>query len=417
MIKRIDNANMSRRFRRSAPALGLVVAGFLTIAAGAMYVRLEVENVPVDRLVTNMEALVAASPTDARLKFNLARVHAMAFVSKKSDVPILKKHEKEGVWFGNEPANVPFGRIEPGRPEQQAAARAHLEKAIALYAEAIAGHQVPTNPVVPNERTAEHFELRAARQLDLTMRLGYAWCIEQSGDRTKAIAEYRDVLTRAWAVEEDKGPAALWAAVTPEAFSYLRPLLDREKDSAELALWDERAKRISRMPRAVTPIAIPLRDDMTIDDVVAPEARVRFDADGTGRSLTWTWIQRDAGWLVYDQRGTKNVTSALQWFGSVTFWMFWDNGYEPLRALDDNRDGLLDGRELEHLAIWRDRNQDGVTDPGEFASLSEWKIDSLSCEYEVPDDARVAAMSRRGVTFTDGRVRPTWDVILRAHVP
>jgi hypothetical protein len=191
-------------------------------------------------------------------------------------------------------------------------------------------------------------------------------------------------------------------------------LLDPDKDAAELAHWNQRASAISVKPRPVTPIAIPLREGMTIDDAIAPRARVRFDADGTGRARTWTWIGRDAGWLVYDQRGTRKITSALQWFGNVTFWMFWTNGYEPLRALDDNRDGQLSGRELEHFAIWRDVNQDGVTDAGEFLPLPAWKIQSLSCEYEVPDDARIAAMSRRGVTFEDGRVRPTWDVILRA---
>jgi len=390
---------MSQHSRRVAPALALLVASLVTMTAVALHVRVETENVPIDRLVTNLEALVAASPADARLKFNLARVHAMAFATKGVEVPTWKGRQKEGVWFGYEPSNIPYGRVEPGRAEQQAAARAHLEKAIALHAEVIAAHQ----------QSGASFP-----SFDLMVRLGYAWCIAQSGDRTKAIAEYRDVLARGWKAEAARGPAALWPAITPEAFFYLRPLLDREKDAAELAMWDERATRISRMPRAVTPIAIPLRDGMTIHDVIAPHARVRFDADGSGRSLTWTWISPDAGWLVYDQRGTRTVTSALQWFGSVTFWLFWTNGYEAMTALDDNRDGKLEGRELEHLAIWRDLDQNGVTDREEFAPLSAWKILSLSCEYEVPDDARMAAMSRSGVRFADGRVRPTWDVILRA---
>jgi hypothetical protein len=221
------------------------------------------------------------------------------------------------------------------------------------------------------------------------------------------------VLNRAWQEESAARSLGLGPRITPEAFSYLRPLLDPQKDAAELALWKDRAATIDRMPRAITPIAIPLRDGMTIDDLVAPTARVRFDADGTGLQREWSWISRDAGWLVYDQRGTREITSALQWFGSVTFWLFWENGYQPMRALDDNRDGRLEGPELEHLAIWQDRNLNGVTDRGEFASLADWQIVSLSWNHVLLDDARVVAMAPRGVTFRDGRVQPTWDVVLR----
>ena len=46
----------------------------------------------------------------------------------------------------------------------------------------------------------------------------------------------------------------------------------------------------------------------------------------------------------------------------VTFWIFWDNGYEALQSLDDNQDGKLEGDELKGLAIWQDRNCDGISD-------------------------------------------------------
>ena len=75
------------------------------------------------------------------------------------------------------------------------------------------------------------------------------------------------------------------------------------------------------------------------------------------------------------------ITSALQWFGNVTFWLFWSNGYEPMRALDDNADGELSGAELRHLAIWHDRNRDGVSDAGEVRPLAAHGIVALSCRY------------------------------------
>jgi hypothetical protein len=53
-----------------------------------------------------------------------------------------------------------------------------------------------------------------------------------------------------------------------------------------------------------------------------------------------------------------------------TGWLFWSNGYEALRALDDNGDGELRGAELWKLAIWRGRNQNGVSEKGEVSPLT-----------------------------------------------
>src|SRR5438445_365240 len=110
------------------------------------------------------------------------------------------------------------------------------------------------------------------------------------------------------------------------------------------------------LPRPITPIAIPLEANLRVCDLEALDARVPFDADGSGLRKTWSWITPKAGWLVYDPARTGEVTSALQLFGNVTFWCFWDDGYQALAALDDNGDGLLTGKELNGLAIWHDKN-------------------------------------------------------------
>ena len=162
----------------------------------------------------------------------------------------------------------------------------------------------------------------------------------------------------------------------------------------------------------MTPIAIPLRDDVAARDIVDPLARVRFDADGSS-PREWTWITPDAGWLVYDADGDGTISSALQLFGGVTFWLFWENGYEAMRALDDNADGELSGTELQHLAVWHDRDRDGVSDPGEVRPLAAHGIEALSCRYVDVDDARLAAMSPDGVRLANGTTRPTFDVILQ----
>lgn len=102
-------------------------------------------------------------------------------------------------------------------------------------------------------------------------------------------------------------------------------------------------------------------------------------------------------------------------FGSVTFWMFWETGYDALCSLDDNGDGTLAGGELKELALWHDANTNGVSEPGEGRSLDAHGIVSLSCRQVVvpEEDSTVAAYSMEGVRFRDGSTRPTYDLVLR----
>jgi hypothetical protein len=150
-----------------------------------------------------------------------------------------------------------------------------------------------------------------------------------------------------------------------------------------------------------------------VSDLVDRSTPVIFDADGSGIPKPWTWISPQAGWLVFDKNGRKQVDSALDMFGNVTFWLFWKNGYNAMSALDDNGDGELSGKELDGLSIWLDANKNGKTDTGEVRPLADWHIESLSCRFEwVEDDPNLAAWSPAGVTFDTGLTRPTFDLLL-----
>jgi hypothetical protein len=173
---------------------------------------------------------------------------------------------------------------------------------------------------------------------------------------------------------------------------------------------------LDRAPRAITPIAIPLQDGLDAGDLMDRLAAVRFDADGTGLKRRWTWITPDAAWLVYDQTGTERIDSALQFLGGVTFWLFWEHGYHALRALDDDGDGRIAGKELRHLALWHDRNGNARSEPGEVKPVAHWRITALSYAYQLdaahPDEI---AFAPAGVTFSDGSSRPTFDLILHSR--
>ena len=368
----------------------------LSVSLAAIPMRIDVENVPVDRVVANLEREVEAQPKNAGLRINLARVHAMAYAQKTTTVP-------SGSYKGAKtPPTVPWtGYFIPpfyqfdvkpaSEPEAVAAARGHLTKAIARYRQAL--------EIEPG---------------NLVAKMGLGWTLSESGDKAGAIVALREVVARS--TPEDKKQSNVMMGIrslTEEATRYLVSLLDPVKDSAEIARLKASAGEIAKQPRPITPIAIPLRDGLSAVDITDDDASVAFDLDGSALPQRWSWIRPNAAWLVYDRRETRSITSGLQLFGSVTFWLFWANGYDALRALDDDGDRRITGTELSGFSLWHDRNSDGRSDRDEVRPVGEWGIVALSCDYAY--DARhphEIAFSRHGVAFANGATRPTYDLVL-----
>jgi hypothetical protein len=365
-------------------AAGLVTAKFGNV---------EIEKVPVERLTANMEEAIKKNPKDASAVLNLARLHAMAYSLRSEEVPV-QKAKPDTLWFGHTPPLVPFSKVaKTDDKERLKAAKEHLDKALKLYESAI--------KLAPD---------------DLRAQLGYGWLLVEADKKAEAIPVLRKVAEEGWKKDKELTRLGIGArAFTPETAEYLIPLLDKEKDKTEIETLNDRIAQLKKLPRAVTPIAIPLRDGLSASDLEDRTARVAFDADGSGLKEPWSWITPNAAWLVHDPNRTGKIDSALQMFGGVTFWLFWETGYDAMAALDDNGDGKLSGTELDGLALWHDDNGNGVCDAGEVKPLSEYGIAALSCKFERdashPD--RIA-YSKTGVTFKDGRSRPTFDLVLHA---
>jgi len=392
--RRTPSPSFPRRWIILAAFIGFVGSVVLPVV-NARYVMPDLIEVPIERVIKNLERLLKNNPRNVIAKFNLARAHAMAYALKTETAQVWKGREKEGVWFGYNPREIPFS-LEPTTNQTKLnAAKAHLSEALRQYEELVA--MSPDN---------------------LSAALGYAWCIEQSGDKQKAIKQYRLVIDAAWEKEKDLKRAGLgWHSITAEAAGYLIPLLDTNADKAEINQLKERINVLSTVPRPITPVVIPLRDGLGAGELQDHSADVRFDADGTGLQKRWTWISKDAGWLVHDPRHTGRITSALQMFGGVTFWMFWNNGYEALRSLDDDGDGVLTGEELKGLAIWRDVNGNGVSEKNEVQTLAYWGIIAVSGQYASDsNNPNRVAWSEYGVTFQDGSTRPTYDIVLHPAI-
>ncbi|HEX4999122.1 MAG TPA: tetratricopeptide repeat protein [Terriglobia bacterium] len=395
-----------RYFRASR--IGMAVFALLLAAStrtlGSYGIGGTLQNVPIERLIRNMEEIVARDAKDGVTRLNLARAHAMAFAQKSEpadEVRVLTNARGTALFFEPGQKAIPFNvRPAPDSSRAQLAA-GHLARAIDLYREGL--KLDPTNELA---------------------RLGFAWCLDQAGEKGMAITAYRLIIQDAWAHEGTIGPAGQLArgqstavnAISSEAASYLIPLLDPQRDGDEIATLQERVRLLGVGPRSVSPIIIPLKDRLDVRDLMDMSAGVVFDADGSGVRKSWTWIKPSAGWLVYAPKDAEPVDSALRLFGNVTFWMFWDNGYQALATLDDDHNGVLSGAELNDLAVWRDTNTNGVADAGEVEPLAEWDIVSVNCRYEdTRERPDYTAFSPAGVTFKDGHTRPTYDVILYAR--
>lgn len=372
--------------------LTLAVAVAVAATAAGMYMRPDLEKVPVARLVENLEKEVKANPKKVEPLLNLARAHAMAYAKKSDELDVNKRGGK--VWFGYEPPLVPFTKVDKtDDKEKLAAAKDHLAKARKLYQQAV--------------------ELDPK---DLKARLGLAWLTAEAGEKEDAVKRYRELIDDAWAKEKDLQALGLGGhTVTGEAGGYLIAMLDKDKNADEIDALQAKIAQLKKLPRPITPIAVPLKASLTAADLEDRSAAVAFDADGTGLKKEWSWVTPNAAWLVHDAKGTGKIDSGLQLFGNVTFWMFWSDGYAAMRSLDDDRDGQLQGDELNGLALWHDSNGNGVSDAGEVKPLAEYGITALGCKSEVlashPDKIR---HNPAGVTFKDGTTRPTFDLILKA---
>lgn len=192
-----------------------------------MYAMPDLINVPVERLIRNLEALAEADPKNVETRFNLARAHAMAYALRTESAQVLMSSEDEKGGFGYGTASIPFSVKPTNDNSLLEAAKEHLARAIAWYEETV--KLAPDN---------------------LAAALGHAWCVEESGETRKAVEEYRKVVNAAWEKEKDVKSGGLdWYPVTAEAAGYLILLLDKNDDITEIKELKGRIYDLEMIPR------------------------------------------------------------------------------------------------------------------------------------------------------------------------
>ena len=105
----------------------------------AMFIAVETENVPIDRVLETLERRLSVDPSDVKTRLNLARLHSMAWATQSDTTPAIKRRVGPGLEVGD-----PYWGPRPGfqgvqvqrsaDPEVVRVARQHLKQAIAQYA-------------------------------------------------------------------------------------------------------------------------------------------------------------------------------------------------------------------------------------------------------------------------------------------
>ena len=139
----------------------------------------------------------------------------------------------------------------------------------------------------------------------------------------------------------------------------------------------------------------------------------RFDLLGNGRAVNTAFVTGGDAFLAIDRNGNGVIDSGKELFGDQNGAR---NGFEELRKLDVDGNGVIDRRDpdFHRLLLWRD-NGNGITEPGELISLAEAGIESISLNYREVRQAASGGNTLAQVasfTWSDGRTGFAADALL-----
>ena len=410
---------------RLAPMLIAVLC--LAVPATAMFAMVpadRIDEVPVERLLENLNRN-AQNLGPAEQWRAIGRVHLLAYLRQASALPVYRER----------PGDIAEGRIDdcatldeqvmgkgnrdnfpPAKPGERCEARTY---SLGPKNE-IPGEAADKRPPPSRHLQAAIDAYGKARTLEpenLRTRIALAFALDRAGRKPLARNELRFCMNeglRRTASLSDAGDDRMeWDlhVVLTEASEHFARIAKKSSDKRLIA----RVKaRLAAHPPSmyVTPILVPLEENVAFEDLVDHASPVKFDFTGQGGAQRLGWLKPNAAWLVWDPKDKRDIKSGFQLFGSVTWVAFWDNGYQALGALDDNGDGRLSGNELQGLALWQDSNGDGVSDESEVKPIRDHGIVSLDYTYERA--GRDLWVSSAGVTFESGEHRATYDWQLRS---
>lgn len=119
-----------------------------------------------------------------------------------------------------------------------------------------------------------------------------------------------------------------------------------------------------------------------------PDDGVDFDIDADGSPDRITWTARDSAtaFLALDRNADAIINDGSELFGNWTMLHSGAraaNGFEALKDLDDNEDGVIDAADAgwAALLLWSDHNHDGVSQPGELQRIAASFVRAVETTY------------------------------------
>lgn len=363
---------------------------------------------PIDRALANVAAMEGLDP--AQREQLLGRLNLIAYARNDPNFTYVREDNRLNLAGSVLCREAP--RMRP--PEEGDRTFGPDERCAAFEFNLGPQHEVP-NETTATANTGAMARLEAARghyahalQLNpenLRARLGYAYVLDRLGRLSEARRELRRIIKNG--LPRLSADQTEWEdhAVLTETAEHLNHLAVSRADRARVQRLRDRLSA-SQPIMFVTPIVVPMRD-APFSQLVDEGSRVAFDFAGTGDTRAQGWLTPDAAWLVWDPEWRGEVRSGFDMIGQRTWSVFWSDGFEALRALDDNRDGELTGGELGGLSLWRDENMNGVSDPGEVIPANVHGIAGLAVRGQATRPGLLTAPN--GVRLDNGETRPLYD--------
>jgi hypothetical protein len=141
----------------------------------------------------------------------------------------------------------------------------------------------------------------------------------------------------------------------------------------------------------------------------------RFSADGDSETL-WEWIGPSTGLLVVEspellQRSESKIggyiPSGADLVGSFTGGQQWQGSYQMLEQFDENKNGVVDGGELERLGFWVDGNINARVEDGEVRGAEEVFTEISASPEERAEGSDCSP--RAGAVLKDGKRIGSWE--------
>ena len=155
------------------------------------------------------------------------------------------------------------------------------------------------------------------------------------------------------------------------------------------ATFEDTLKKIKDLFGTAEEVRSPLVVDLDGDGVetVTAEGGVYFDHDANGFKENSGWVGQDDGILVRDINGNGIIDNGTELFGNNSVLSSGEkavNGFEALKDLDDNNDGIFDRNDKawNEVKIWQDKNFNGLSDDGELLTPEQAGIAGINLDYD-----------------------------------